>query len=130
MPTHPEPSRSGSKSPRFPPTDELQIRNLIARYAYAIDGGEKEAFASLFVEERLGEIGSVRLLFVAHHRLLWITAETLSENPNRGRPVRSGRRDFTAIWPYVVRHRGTADAVIILRIRNGARLRDGASAGG
>ena len=33
------------------PADELQIRNLIARYAYAIDGGEKEAFASLFLED-------------------------------------------------------------------------------
>jgi len=33
------------------PADELHIRNLIARYAYAIDGGEKEAFASLFLED-------------------------------------------------------------------------------
>ena len=33
------------------PADELQIRNLIARYAYAIDAGEKEAFASLFLED-------------------------------------------------------------------------------
>ena len=33
------------------PADELQIRNLIARYAYAVDGGEKEAFASLFLED-------------------------------------------------------------------------------
>jgi hypothetical protein len=33
------------------PADELQIRNLVARYAYAIDAGEKEAFASLFVED-------------------------------------------------------------------------------
>jgi hypothetical protein len=33
------------------PADELQIRNLIARYAYAIDGGETEAFASLFLED-------------------------------------------------------------------------------
>ena len=33
------------------PADELQIRNLIARYAYAIDGGEKEAFANLFLED-------------------------------------------------------------------------------
>lgn len=33
------------------PADELQIRNLIARYAYATDGGEKEAFADLFLED-------------------------------------------------------------------------------
>jgi hypothetical protein len=33
------------------PAGELQIRNLIARYAYAIDGGEKETFASLFLED-------------------------------------------------------------------------------
>jgi hypothetical protein len=32
------------------PADELQIRNLIARYAYAVDGGEKEAFANLFLD--------------------------------------------------------------------------------
>ena len=29
----------------------MQIRNLIARYVYAIDGGEKEAFANLFLED-------------------------------------------------------------------------------
>jgi hypothetical protein len=36
--------------PFVAPADEMQIRNLIARYAYAIDGGEKEAFANLFLE--------------------------------------------------------------------------------
>jgi plasmid stabilization system protein ParE len=48
--------------------------------------------------------------------------ETLAENPDRGRPSGGGRREFTAIWPYVVRYRVTGDAVIILRIRHGARL--------
>ena len=33
------------------PADELQIRNLIARYAFATDGGDKEGFASLFLED-------------------------------------------------------------------------------
>ena len=33
------------------PADELQIRNQIARYAYAVDGGEKEVFAGLFLED-------------------------------------------------------------------------------
>jgi hypothetical protein len=33
------------------PADELQIRNQIARYAYAVDDGAKEAFASLFLED-------------------------------------------------------------------------------
>jgi hypothetical protein len=34
----------------LPPADELQIRNLIARYALATDAGEGEAFADLFTE--------------------------------------------------------------------------------
>jgi hypothetical protein len=34
----------------LPPEDELQIRNLIARYAFATDAGEGEAFADLFIE--------------------------------------------------------------------------------
>ena len=33
----------------LPPVDELQIRNLIARYALSTDAGEPEAFANLFV---------------------------------------------------------------------------------
>jgi plasmid stabilization system protein ParE len=49
--------------------------------------------------------------------------ETLSENPNRGRPVGDGRRELTVVWPYIVRYRVVADAVVILRIRHGARLR-------
>jgi toxin ParE1/3/4 len=47
--------------------------------------------------------------------------ESLVEHPDRGRPVRGGRRDLVAVWPYIVRYRVTADAVIILRIRHGAR---------
>jgi plasmid stabilization system protein ParE len=48
----------------------------------------------------------------------------LAEYPDRGRPVGDGRRDFTAIWPYIVRYRVEAGAVVILRIRHGARLQD------
>ena len=33
------------------PADELQIRNLIARYAYATDAGDKEGFADLFLAD-------------------------------------------------------------------------------
>ena len=33
------------------PADDLQIRNLIARYALYTDGGEPEKFADLFVED-------------------------------------------------------------------------------
>ena len=33
----------------LPPADELQIRNLIARYALYLDAGEAQLFASLYV---------------------------------------------------------------------------------
>ena len=46
--------------------------------------------------------------------------ESLAEFPDRGRPI-GGGRDYTAIWPYIVRYRVTADAIIILRIRHGAQ---------
>ncbi|MHB8284567.1 MAG: type II toxin-antitoxin system RelE/ParE family toxin [Caulobacteraceae bacterium] len=44
--------------------------------------------------------------------------ESLAEFPERGRPV-SGGRDYTAIWPYIVRYRVTTGEIIILRIRHG-----------
>jgi toxin ParE1/3/4 len=47
--------------------------------------------------------------------------ESLAQHPHRGRSAGGGRRDLTVIWPYIVRYRVTVDAVIILRIRHGAR---------
>jgi plasmid stabilization system protein ParE len=51
-------------------------------------------------------------------------AESLSEYPDRGRPARGGCRELTAIWPYIIRYRVTAEAVVIVRIRHGARKPD------
>ncbi len=48
-------------------------------------------------------------------------ADGLAETPDRGRPVSGGRRELTAIWPYIIRYRVTADQVIILRIKHGAQ---------
>jgi plasmid stabilization system protein ParE len=50
--------------------------------------------------------------------------ESLAFLPERGRPVGGGRRDLIAVWPYIVRYRVAADAVVILRIRHGARRPD------
>lgn len=57
------------------------------------------------------------------HRLV-DAVETLAELPDRGRTVGVGLRDFTAIWPYVVRYRVTTNAVHIIRIKHGARRPD------
>ena len=54
-------------------------------------------------------------------RRLVNAVETLVDLPERGRSVGANLRDFTAIWPYVVRYRVTASAVHILRIKHGAR---------
>ena len=35
----------------LPPADELQIRNLIARYAFCADSGDGAGYADLFVED-------------------------------------------------------------------------------
>lgn len=48
-------------------------------------------------------------------------ADSLSIFPNRGRDVGDGRREMTTVWPYILRYRVTADEVIILRVRHGAR---------
>ena len=48
-------------------------------------------------------------------------ADSLAEFPNRGRDVGEGRREMTTVWPYILRYRVRDDAVIILRVRHGAR---------
>lgn len=48
-------------------------------------------------------------------------AESLSEHPERGRKTRGRIRELTSIHPYVIRYQVNPDAVIILRIRHGAR---------
>lgn len=53
-------------------------------------------------------------------RLLEV-ADSLTEFSERGRDVGEGLREMTTVWPYVLRYRAEGDAVIILRIRHGAR---------
>ena len=48
-------------------------------------------------------------------------AENLAERAERGRPIGKGRRELTIVWPYLIRYRIAGDAVLILRIRHGAR---------
>jgi len=51
-------------------------------------------------------------------------ADTLDEYADRGRPVGDGRRELTIVRPYIIRYLVTAESVIILRIRHGARRPD------
>lgn len=48
-------------------------------------------------------------------------ADSLSEFPDRGRPIANGRRELTIIWPYLLRYRVAGDIAYILRIRHGAQ---------
>ncbi|MEG8023607.1 type II toxin-antitoxin system RelE/ParE family toxin [Sphingomonas aurantiaca] len=48
-------------------------------------------------------------------------ADSLGVFPYRGRDVGGGRRETTTVWPYVLRYRVVENAVIILRVRHGAR---------
>lgn len=84
-------------------TDEA-IDHLEAIMAYVMAFNPQAA-------ERLGE----RLIAVA---------DSLAEYPDRGRDAGEGRREMTTVWPYVLRYRVEGDAVIILRIRHGARDED------
>jgi toxin ParE1/3/4 len=54
---------------------------------------------------------------------LLAAADSLSDYPDRGRPIGKGRRELTIIWPYLLRYRIANDAVFILRIRHGAQKR-------
>lgn len=52
-------------------------------------------------------------------------AASLSEFPNRGRPVGDGlRREMVTVPPYVMRYRVADEHVYILGVRHGARLPD------
>ncbi len=52
---------------------------------------------------------------------LWTAAESLGEQPERGRSIGRGRREFTNVRPYLIRYRLKGGAVEILAIRHGAR---------
>jgi toxin ParE1/3/4 len=73
------------------------------------------AYVSAFNEAAAMRLGE-RLIEVA---------DSLAEFPNRGRDAGHGRREMTTVWPYVLRYRVNDDAVIILRVRHGARDEEG-----
>lgn len=52
---------------------------------------------------------------------LQAAADSLAEHPERGREASFGMRELAVIYPYLIRYRVRGDAVIILRIRHGAR---------
>jgi toxin ParE1/3/4 len=56
--------------------------------------------------------------------LLIAAADSLSQMPDRGRPIAGGRRELISAWPYVIRYRAKGDLVTILRVRHGARQPD------
>ena len=49
------------------------------------------------------------------------TGESLSDFPNRGRPVGDGIRQMTTVPPYVLSYEVVDDTAYILGIRHGAR---------
>jgi plasmid stabilization system protein ParE len=54
---------------------------------------------------------------------LYTAAEGLAEFPERGRPVRLGRRELTVVPPYLIIYRLHVDLVEILTVRPVARNR-------
>ncbi len=46
---------------------------------------------------------------------------SLVEMPDRGRAVGGGSRELANVHPYLIRYRVAGDAIVILRIRHGAR---------
>lgn len=56
-------------------------------------------------------------------RIIFVV-DSLSEFPDRGRPVESGLREVTTLVPYIVRYRITGKNVEIIRIRHSARSVD------
>ena len=57
-------------------------------------------------------------------RRLQIAADSLVDHPDRGREAPRGLRELAIVHPYLIRYRIRDDAVIILRIRHGARVED------
>jgi toxin ParE1/3/4 len=53
---------------------------------------------------------------------LLAAGDSLAAFPNRGRIVpRTTLREWTIVYPYIIRYRVAADHVRILRVRHGAR---------
>jgi toxin ParE1/3/4 len=55
-------------------------------------------------------------------RALLAAGDSLAAFPDRGRPVPgTALREWTIVYPYIIRYRVAADHVRILRVRHGAR---------
>ena len=55
-------------------------------------------------------------------RALLAAGDSLAAFPDRGRPVLGTMlREWTIVYPYIIRYRVTVDHVRILRVRHGAR---------
>jgi addiction module RelE/StbE family toxin len=50
--------------------------------------------------------------------------DSLAKFPDRGRAARRGLREWTLIYPYVLRYRVRGDIVEIVRIKHGAQRPD------
>lgn len=48
-------------------------------------------------------------------------ADSLTDQPDRGRPITMGRREIVTVRPYLIRYRISGARVEILTIRHGAR---------
>jgi len=49
---------------------------------------------------------------------------SLSDAPDRGRPIGRGRRELATVPPYLIRYRVRGDVVEIIAIRHGAQRPD------
>lgn len=47
-------------------------------------------------------------------------ARSLETTPDRGRPIRGGRRELTVVHPYIIRYVHTGGRVVIQELRHGA----------
>ena len=52
---------------------------------------------------------------------LLAAGDSLAGSPERGRPIKRGRRELTIVAPYLLRYRIEGERVVILEIRHGAR---------
>jgi toxin ParE1/3/4 len=85
--------------------------------------------AILWTEEAVSNLQAIETYIsafnpAAAHRLamrIIDAADSLADFPNRGRKAGADRREIVSVWPYIIRYRVEADAVLILRVRHGAR---------
>jgi plasmid stabilization system protein ParE len=62
------------------------------------------------------------LFYGLSHEQLDAVGDSLERFPQRGRPVRgTNLREWTLVYPYIIRYRIAGDDVRILRVRHGMR---------